>query len=130
MRLVSSVLGTTSETSRDANTLALLNWGFANFRLRTPVRAGEVLARATVTDQPGLHPALVAARGLARIVDRADRVTVRVRAPRVVTGPLRRGTALGSATVLVNGRAVGPDPAAALPGRAGGVRADPRRALS
>jgi len=106
MRLVSSVLGTTSETARDANTLALLNWGFATFRARTPVSGGEVLARATVTDQPGLRPALIAARGLTRIVNRADRVTVRVRAPRVLTGPLRRRASLGSATVLVDGRPV------------------------
>lgn len=106
MRLVSSVLGTTSETARDANTLALLDWGFATFRLRTPVRGGEVLARLTVTDQPGLRPALIAARSLTRIVNRADRVAVRVRAPRVVTGPLRRRASLGSATVLVNGRPV------------------------
>ena len=106
MRLVSSVLGTTSETARDANTLALLDWGFATFRPRTPVRGGEVLARLTVTDQPGLRPALIAARSLTRIVNRADRVAVRVRAPRVVTGPLRRRASLGSATVLVNGRPV------------------------
>jgi D-alanyl-D-alanine carboxypeptidase (penicillin-binding protein 5/6) len=110
MRLVSSVLGTTSETTRDANTLTLLDWGFANFRLRTPVREGEVVARATVTDQPALHPVLVAARGFSRILDRADRVTARVRAPRVVTGPLSRRTALGSVTVLVNGRPVGQIP--------------------
>ncbi|MEO8969748.1 MAG: hypothetical protein ABI355_19085 [Solirubrobacteraceae bacterium] len=106
MRLVSSVLGTTSESARDANTLAVLDWGFSTFRQRTPVREGEVLARPTVTDQPGLTPALIAARGLTRIFNRADRVTVRLRAPRVVTGPLRRGTALGSAIVLVNGRPV------------------------
>jgi len=106
MRLVSSVLGTTSETARDANTLALLNWGFASFRQRTPVRDGEVLTRPSVTDQPGLTPALVAARSLTRIVSRTDRLTVRLRAPRVVTGPLRRGAALGSAVVLVNGQPV------------------------
>jgi len=106
MRLVSSVLGTTSETARDANTLALLDWGFATFRPRTPVSGGEVLARLTVTDQPGLRPALIAARGLTRIVNRADRVAVRLQAPRAVTGPLRRRASLGSATVLVNGRPV------------------------
>ncbi len=129
MRLISSVLGTTSETARDANTLALLDWGFANFRLRMPVRDGEVLARATVTDQPGLHPTLIAARGLQRIVNRADRVTVRVRAPRVVTGPLRRRAALGNATILVNGRPVDQIPLLLDARRPGGVRADPRRAF-
>ena len=40
MTLLSAVLGTSSEASRDANTLALLDYGFANFRLVTPVAAG------------------------------------------------------------------------------------------
>jgi len=106
MRLVSSVLGTTSETARDASTLALLDWGFASFRPRTPVSGGEVLVRPTVTDQPGLRPALIAARSLTWIVSRTDRVAVRVRAPRVLTGPLRQRVPLGSAAVLVNGRPV------------------------
>ena len=54
MTLVDAVLGTSSEAARDSNALALLQWGFANFGLRTPVRAGKVLARPVIT---GIAPA-------------------------------------------------------------------------
>ena len=106
LRLVSSVLGTTSEASRDANTLRLLDWGYQNFRLRTLLRAGEPLARPGVVDQSGLHPELIAARGLQRVVGWADRLAVRVQAPRRLTGPLRRHAPIGTAIVLDDGRAV------------------------
>lgn len=106
IRLISSVLGTTSVGNRDASTMALLDWGFASFRPRTPVRTGQVLARLPVTDQPGLHPAIVAGRGLTWIVNRNDRLAIRVTAPRRLTGPLRRHASVGTATVLVAGRPI------------------------
>ena len=52
MTLLSAVLGTASEAARDENTLTLLDYGYADFRTRTPIRAGAVLARPTVKDQP------------------------------------------------------------------------------
>ncbi|MGI9184634.1 MAG: D-alanyl-D-alanine carboxypeptidase family protein [Solirubrobacteraceae bacterium] len=106
MTLLSTVLGTSSEAARDANTLALLDYGFANFRRVTPVRAGEVLARPTVTYRTGEHAALVAGTGLIRVVARRAAVAVRVQAPSQLTGPLRRHARLGTAVVLVGGRPV------------------------
>ncbi len=66
MTLISAVLGTTSEASRDANTLALLDYGFANFRLAHLVKPGQSLAAPPVHEQPGKHAALVAASGVTR----------------------------------------------------------------
>ena len=106
MTLVSAVLGTSSEAARDANTLALLDYGFAHNRLVSPVQAGAVLARPTVRYRPGGHAALVAARGLTRVVARSAAVRVEVSAPHQLTGPLRRHTRIGTATVLVGGRPV------------------------
>ena len=48
LTLIASVLGTASEAARDASALALLNWGFAEYHLVTPVTPGEVFARRTV----------------------------------------------------------------------------------
>ena len=48
MTLISAVLGATSESARDADTLALLDWGFDNFRLVTPVAAGATVASRPV----------------------------------------------------------------------------------
>jgi D-alanyl-D-alanine carboxypeptidase (penicillin-binding protein 5/6) len=106
MTLLSVVLGTSSEAARDANTLALLDYGFANFRRVTPIRAGEVLARPTVAYRTGEHAALVAATGLTRVIARRAGVQVRVQAPAQLTGPVRRHARLGTAVVLVGGRPV------------------------
>jgi len=106
MTLISAVLGTSSVAARDANTLALLDYGFGSFRLSKPVRAGSVLARPTVRDRPGRHAALIAGAAFTRVLPRSARLEVRVQAPRQLTGPLPRHATLGTAVVLVNGRPV------------------------
>ena len=110
MTLVSAVLGTASPASRDANTMALLDYGFAHFRLANPIRADEVLARTTVNYRTGLHASLIAAHGVARVVARGTVLTVRVQAPHRLAGPLRRGAVLGTATVLANGHPIASTP--------------------
>jgi D-alanyl-D-alanine carboxypeptidase (penicillin-binding protein 5/6) len=107
MTLLSAVLGTSSEASRDANTLALLGWGFANYRLATPVRAGRVVARPAVTDRPGFHANVIAGRSLSEVVPRASRLRTRLKLPHQLTGPLRRHALVGTLLVLDGGRTVG-----------------------
>jgi serine-type D-Ala-D-Ala carboxypeptidase (penicillin-binding protein 5/6) len=106
MPLLSAVLGTSSEESRDDNTLALLNYGFSNFHLLTPVREGQVLARPTVHYRPGAHARLVAARPFTRVFPNSTRIRVAVKAPGQLTGPLRRGTRHGVAIVTADGHQV------------------------
>jgi D-alanyl-D-alanine carboxypeptidase (penicillin-binding protein 5/6) len=110
MRLIDAVLGTSSESSRDANALALLDYGFANFRQVSPLRAGRVLARPTIQYRSGAHATLLAATAVTRVIPRNGVVRLRVSAPRQLTGPLPRHAVLGTATVLVDGR-----PAARVP---------------
>jgi D-alanyl-D-alanine carboxypeptidase (penicillin-binding protein 5/6) len=105
LALISAVLGTASETSRDANTLALLNYGGANFRVWTPVRKGQVMAQPGVKDQPALHPAVVAAAGYRRILPRSARVGVHVQLPHQLVAPLPAQAVVGTATVT-DGRRV------------------------
>jgi D-alanyl-D-alanine carboxypeptidase (penicillin-binding protein 5/6) len=106
MPLLSAVLGTSSEDSRDDNTLALLDYGFSNFRVSTPVHAGQVLARPTVHYRPGEHAALVAAMPFTRVFSTSTRVHVAIKAPAQLTGPLRRGARLGVAIVTADGQSV------------------------
>jgi serine-type D-Ala-D-Ala carboxypeptidase (penicillin-binding protein 5/6) len=104
MTLIGTVLGTPSEAARDASALALLNYGFATFGLRTPVRAGQVLARPLIKDQPGRRARLIAASTYTHVFPRSAHVRIRVRAPAQLVGPLPAHTVIGSATVLANGR--------------------------
>jgi len=100
MTLIDAVLGTSSEAARDSSALALLNWGFANFGLRTPVRAGEVLARPAVAGKPGAYARLVAASTYTHVFPKAEKVRLRVTAPAQLTGPLAKDTQVGSVAVL------------------------------
>lgn len=106
MTLLSAVLGADSQAARDADTLALLDWGFANYRLAQPVRAGEVVARPEVADRPGFHAEVIAGRSFSRVIPRAVRLRTRVQLPRQLAGPLARYARVGTLTVLERGRTV------------------------
>jgi D-alanyl-D-alanine carboxypeptidase (penicillin-binding protein 5/6) len=106
MTLISAVLGTSGESARDANTLALLDYGFANFRLATPVLAGSVIANPTVRDRPGVRVNVIAASTFTRVVLRTTRLTTRVEIPHQLAGPLKRQAVVGDVRVLANGRTI------------------------
>jgi D-alanyl-D-alanine carboxypeptidase (penicillin-binding protein 5/6) len=105
MTLISAVLGTSSESARDSNTLALLNWGFANFHLVTPVRRGTVLARPALRNQAG-HAIVVAARTYESVFARTTHIRLRVRVPTKLVGPIAAGARVGTVSVLAGGRTV------------------------
>jgi D-alanyl-D-alanine carboxypeptidase (penicillin-binding protein 5/6) len=112
MTLVDAVLGTSSEASRDQNALALLDWGYQNFRLAKPVTKGHVLVRPPVPDQPGLHAVVVATQSLVSVIPRTAETTVKVRLRRSLAGPLARGTIVGRAQVFAGGHRIGEVPVA------------------
>ena len=72
------LLGTPTQSARDADTLALLDYGFVNFHSVTPVVAGTVLARPTVQYRPGVHAPLIAASTFSRVLPRATPVRLQV----------------------------------------------------
>jgi serine-type D-Ala-D-Ala carboxypeptidase (penicillin-binding protein 5/6) len=104
--LISVVIGAPSDEARFDGNLALLEWGFRQFRRRKPIRAGQDLADPEIRYSGGQLP-LRAERSLAVGVRRGQHPEVRVHAPAEVEGPLRRGRRLGTATVFVAGRRVG-----------------------
>jgi serine-type D-Ala-D-Ala carboxypeptidase (penicillin-binding protein 5/6) len=104
MTLISAVLGTSSEAARDANTLALLDYGFANFHVVAPVHAGSVRARLAVRYRPGVRADVIAAGTFRRVLPRSTRLSTRVEVPRELAGPLRDHAVVGTLLVLGNGR--------------------------
>ncbi len=118
VELIAAVVGAETDEDRFDDTLRLLGYGFSRYRRRTPVRAGQVLARPSIRYQGGELP-LRAARRVAAGVRRGERVEVAVRAPQEVDGPIRRGAVLGRAIVRIDGLRAG-----AVPLRA--ARAVPR----
>jgi serine-type D-Ala-D-Ala carboxypeptidase (penicillin-binding protein 5/6) len=107
--LISAVIGAPTETARDLETIRLLEYGFSRYRKSTPIRAGERMAAASIRYVGG-ELALRAARTLEVGVRRDQQLSVMVRAPGEVEGPIRRGAALGRATVFLDGRRVASTP--------------------
>lgn len=106
MTLISAVLDTPSQSERDATTLSILNWGFANFRLAMPVRAGTVLGRPRVRYQAKVRAWVVAASTFRSVFARRAVIRTRVTLPAILTGPMRRGTPVGTIAVLADGQVV------------------------
>jgi len=109
IELVSAAIGAPSDEARYADNLELLQWGFSRYRRRLPVHRGQDLADPAIRYSGGQLP-LRAERSLQVGVRRGQRLTVAVRAPHEVEGPLRRGARLGRAAVFVDGRRVGSVP--------------------
>jgi serine-type D-Ala-D-Ala carboxypeptidase (penicillin-binding protein 5/6) len=106
LTLLSAVLGTDSESSRDSNTLAVLDYGFSEFHSVTPVTAGEVLARPSVKDRPGVRVPVFAGRTFAQVLPKRAVVRTRVEVPGQLSGPLKRHAVVGTVIVFANGKVI------------------------
>jgi serine-type D-Ala-D-Ala carboxypeptidase (penicillin-binding protein 5/6) len=116
--LIAVAIGAPTDEARFDDVLSLLEYGFDQYRRRLPIQSGQDLADPAIRYSGGQLP-LRASRSVAVGLRRGQRLTVAVRAPSAVEGPIERGASLGHAVVLVDGR-----PAATVPLQAG--RAIPR----
>jgi serine-type D-Ala-D-Ala carboxypeptidase (penicillin-binding protein 5/6) len=100
LRLVDDVMGTPTDDGSDDEALALLQWGYANFRMFTPLHAQQAVAHLPVKDQPGLRVPVRATRGFRRVLARTSQVRLRVQVPHRLAGPLPSGTVVGHVLVV------------------------------
>jgi D-alanyl-D-alanine carboxypeptidase (penicillin-binding protein 5/6) len=107
--LISAVLGTPDEPTRDADTLKLLQYGFSLYQPVQPVHQGEQLADPRL-DYRSDHLGLVAQRALPINVRRGQRVTTHVSAPDQISGAVKQGQVLGHVTVSVDGKVAAGSP--------------------
>ncbi len=123
VELISDAIGAPSDEDRFSDNLDLLEYGFRQYRRRLPIHAGQDLADPSIRYSGGELP-LRAARSVAVGLRKDQKLSLAVRAPSEVEGPIERGAVLGHATVFVDG----------LRGRhggaAGGPLDSPRRAPS
>jgi D-alanyl-D-alanine carboxypeptidase (penicillin-binding protein 5/6) len=118
VELIAVAIGAPTDEDRFRDDLELLRYGFSRYRRRVPVRAGQALAKASIRYSGGELP-LRSSRTVAVGVRPEQRLSVRVKAPDEVEGPIAPGARLGTATVFVDGLRV-----AAVPLRA--ARAVPK----
>jgi D-alanyl-D-alanine carboxypeptidase (penicillin-binding protein 5/6) len=105
--MVSAVLGDPGVFSRNADTLALLRYGFSRYRNDPVFGRGDVLASARVRYREQDKIRLVPARAFSTVVRRGEpRPRVTVHAPDRLTGPLPAGRRAGRADVRYRGHVI------------------------
>jgi D-alanyl-D-alanine carboxypeptidase (penicillin-binding protein 5/6) len=103
--LTAAVLGTDSEAARNANALALLTYGFDEYRLVRPLRRGTTLGRVRVAYSSALATVVVGT-SFSDVVPDSAHVVIKRRLPKQLSGPIAAGTVVGHARVLVSGKVV------------------------
>jgi serine-type D-Ala-D-Ala carboxypeptidase (penicillin-binding protein 5/6) len=98
-----------TDETRFSDAFELLRWGFRQYHRGKVVRQGEEFASPSIRYSGGELP-LVAGHSLRTALRDGQKVHVEVDAPAEVTGPIRRGARLGTATVTVDGLRAGSVP--------------------
>ena len=104
--VVSAVLGEPGEAARDADTLALLDYGLSRLRSVRILSPARPVARVAVRHRERARVGLVPIRTVRWVMRRGEHARVDIRAPRVLEGPLPAGARSGVAIVRVRGRVV------------------------
>ena len=100
LTLISVVLGAKDQDTREAESKALLTYGFERCGLKNLVHGGAVIADVPVPDPLGRQVRLVTAAPYARRLLGEEEVTGQVELSREVTLPVTAGEVLGRARVL------------------------------
>jgi D-alanyl-D-alanine carboxypeptidase (penicillin-binding protein 5/6) len=104
--LISVAIAAPTDETRYSDNLALLEYGFSQYKRREPVHKGEQMAEASIRYSGGSLP-LRAAQGLDVGLRKGQQLELRISAPGEVEGPIRRGAVLGRASVYVEGTKAG-----------------------
>jgi D-alanyl-D-alanine carboxypeptidase (penicillin-binding protein 5/6) len=105
--VLSSVLGDSTQSARDADSLALLRYGLRLYHRADAVRAGHVVTSVPIRDEGDARAPLTVAHTLSAVTRLGDRLRVRVlRVPRRIAGPLPAGARVGVVEALRRGRVV------------------------
>src|ERR1700748_179847 len=108
-RLIAVDIDAPTDETRFSDAFELLRWGFGQYHRGTAIKKGEEFASPRIRYSGGELP-LVAGHSLAVRLRKGQKAEVSVDAPAKVTGPIRRGARLGTATVSVDGLRAGTVP--------------------
>jgi serine-type D-Ala-D-Ala carboxypeptidase (penicillin-binding protein 5/6) len=106
VKLIAVDIDAPTDETRFSDALELLEWGFTQYHRHKALHRGEELAAPSIRYSGGALP-LVAAHSLKVGLRDGQKPTVEIDAPPRVTGPIRRGARLGTATVAVDGLRAG-----------------------
>jgi serine-type D-Ala-D-Ala carboxypeptidase (penicillin-binding protein 5/6) len=109
VHLISVAIDAPTDETRFSDNLELLEWGFRQYHRGVALPKGKELASPSIRYSGGELP-LRTGHSLRVRMRQGQKVSVEVDAPGQVTGPIRRGARLGTATVSVDGLRAGTVP--------------------
>lgn len=112
MRLVTVVMGMSSERAREDATAALLNYGFNFFESKPLFAAGQVLGQTRVWKGQANEVSLGVARDIAVVIPRGRAAQLQSQAsvPVSVVAPVTQDATIGSVTVTLDGKTLLTEP--------------------
>jgi len=115
-RLISVVMGDTSESQRATDSLALLNWGFRFFETHKLYDPGKVVARQKVWKGKADEVQLGVARPLLVGMPRGkyDQLKPAMNVPKTLVAPISKGQKIGTVNVTLDGKVIASAPLIAL----------------
>lgn len=115
-RLISVVMGSTSEAQRASDSQALLNWGFRFFETHKLYDAGKAIAKQKVWKGQAAEVQLGVAEPLLVTVQRGKYPQLKpsMDVPKTLVAPIKKGQAIGSVKVMLDGKVVSQRPLVAL----------------
>ncbi|QWP78334.1 D-alanyl-D-alanine carboxypeptidase [Lysobacter sp. K5869] len=115
-RLISVVMGSSSEAQRASDSQALLNWGFRFFETHKLYDAGKAVAKQKVWKGQSAEVQLGVAEPLLVTVPRGKYPQLKpsMDVPKTLVAPIKKGQAIGSVKVMLDGKVVSQRPLVAL----------------
>lgn len=115
-RLISVVMGSTSEAQRASDSQALLNWGFRFFETHKLYDAGKAVAKQKVWKGQADEVQLGVAEPLLVTVPRGKYPQLKpsMDVPKTLVAPIKKGQAIGTVKVMLDGKVVAQRPLVAI----------------
>lgn len=107
--LIAVVLGAPTSKERFADASALLDYGFANYRVVRPISKGEELGRIKVKKGVAEDVGAIAASDLCEVVNKNDmsEIEMNVTLADSITAPVSMGEVIGRAEFTMGGKSLG-----------------------
>jgi serine-type D-Ala-D-Ala carboxypeptidase (penicillin-binding protein 5/6) len=115
-RLISVVMGSTSENQRASDSLALLNWGFRFFETHKLYDAGKAIAKQKVWKGDTAEVNLGVAEPMLVTVPRGRYAQLKpsMDVPKSLVAPIKKGQKIGTVKVVLDGKVIAQRPLVAI----------------
>jgi D-alanyl-D-alanine carboxypeptidase (penicillin-binding protein 5/6) len=115
-RLISVVMGSTSENQRASDSLALLNWGFRFFETHKLYDAGKAIAKQKVWKGDTAEVNLGVAEPMLVTVPRGRYAQLKpsMDVPKSLVAPIKKGQKIGTVKVSLEGKVIAQRPLVAI----------------